>query len=155
MNVFLIYFWLCCQHSSLLGPFSEEWKHVSQVKDIMYFLLLSSPLCHTFVITCLFFVLFVCLCVCGTDTSARNRPNYWLQHWKSQELKVKILWRRCYSCWSLARIELTACCLFYLSVSCMQLVLYSVWHVRAEQIQKPMGALLQVLNWSIAHWTPH
>lgn len=23
---------VCCQHSSLLGPFSEEWKHVSQVK---------------------------------------------------------------------------------------------------------------------------
>lgn len=88
----------CCQHSSLLGPFSEEWKHVSQVKDIMYFLLVSSPLWCTFVITCLFLVLFVCVCgvcvcVCGTDTDARNRPNNWLQHWKVQELKVKILWR--------------------------------------------------------------
>lgn len=63
---------VCCQHSSLLGPFSEEWKHVSQVKDIMYFLLLSSPLCHTFVISSVFICLFVCFFVCAGQTQTQE-----------------------------------------------------------------------------------
>lgn len=88
---------VCDQHSSLLGPFSEEWKHVSQVKDIMYFLLVSSPLSYFCPHLSVFFFL---VCVCETDTDARNRPNNWLQYWKVQELKVKILWRRCCSCCS-------------------------------------------------------
>lgn len=41
----------------------------------MYFLLVSSPLCHTFVITCLFFVLFVCLFVCVRDRHQRKKSS--------------------------------------------------------------------------------
>lgn len=136
----------CCQHSSLLGPFSDEWKHVSQVKDIMYFLLWSPTLCHTFVIVCLFFVLFVCWFVWDRH-KPKKLPQRLASALKSSRTPGKnsiwtVLfllimgknWTNCKFCFLV----------FFLSVPYMQLVLYSVWHVRAEQIQKSMAALLQV-----------
>lgn len=52
----------CFQHSNHLGPFSEEWKHVSQVKPISYFLYTISLLTY-FCRYLSVFVLYVCGCV--------------------------------------------------------------------------------------------
>lgn len=67
----------CFQHSNHLGPFSEEWKHVSQVKPISYI-----PYTISFVDILL--PLLVCFCfVClwmRADTGTRDSTDNWLQH---------------------------------------------------------------------------
>lgn len=53
----------CFQHSNHLGPLSEDWKHVSQVKPQYHTFLIPFPCFHTFAITCLFlFCMFVGAC---------------------------------------------------------------------------------------------
>lgn len=139
----------CFQHSNHLGPLSEEWKHVSQVKPISYFSLyyfLVDILLPLLVCFCVF--VFARVCVCA-DADTRNSPNNWLQHWKVQELKVelyRIIIMHIYSFmtglhsfnekWQMHRkvsswaVLSPSSSLFF----CMQHVFYSLWYVRTEQI---------------------
>lgn len=57
----------CFQHSNHLGPLSEEWKHVSQVKPVSYFpytISLLTYFCCYLSVSCVFVFVFVCVGAC-------------------------------------------------------------------------------------------